>query len=230
MNTFDISVIVWVAVITTIMFFLRDSRSPTTRCDRFVAVGAAIGFLIPVAPLSWLALTGIAIHILRTSQVGSLLHRGGWIILAVTLPMFWSRVLFSLLSDSILSLDAILVSWILGTDRTGNAIEFADGSGYLWIAPACSSIANVSLAMLCSVLFAQLYGCERPLGRAGWAALACLAVVAINVIRLSLIGFYSEENELLHGAIGKTLVNWITFGTIIGICALGARRDLIARG
>jgi hypothetical protein len=50
--------------------------------------------------------------------------------------------------DLILQPDAILVSLIVGTERLGNTVGFADSSGYLIILPRCSSLAAVSLAVL----------------------------------------------------------------------------------
>jgi exosortase/archaeosortase family protein len=228
-NTFEISAIVWVALVVGVVFLLRQPRTAITNADRAVAAAAAAAFLVPVAPLSWLALSGIAVHILRTTPAGSFPHRGGWILLAVTVPMFWSRVLFSLFSGAILEIDAILVSRIVGTERVGNAIEFADGSGYLWIAPSCSSLANISLAALCSVLAVQLHSCEQPIRQVWWAVLACAAVVSINIVRLSLIGLYSGQFDLLHGPAGATVANWLTFAAIVGICAIGIRHDRLAQ-
>ena len=229
MNTFQISAIVWVALLVGVSFLLRRPKAPLRHVDKAVAAGAAVAFLAPVAPLSWIALSALAVYILWTSPAGSFPERGGWILLAMTVPMFWSRVMFSLLSDFILEFDAILVGWIAGIERAGNAIAFADGSGYLWIAPACSSLHNVSLAILCWVLFAPLFYRERRLRQAWWSALACAAVVAINVARLSLIALYREHFDLLHGPVGAGVANWLTLVAIIGVCALGAKHDLSAR-
>jgi hypothetical protein len=228
-NTANISVIIWAALFVGVIYVLRLPKTAITYLDRTVALGAVLMFLAPVAPLSWLALTGLAIYFLWISQPGSYPHRGGWIILAMTVPIFWSRVVFSLLSDYILAFDAILVSWIVGTERTGNVIEFSDGSGYLWIATGCSSIANVSLAVLCWALFTQVFYREQPLRKAWWAVATSAAVVAINVTRLSLIDLYQQHYNLLHGPVGATVVNWLTFAAIISICAFGVRHHLPAR-
>ena len=53
--------------------------------------------------------------------------------------MFLSRLVFAMLSDLILQADAILVSSIVGTERVGNTVGFADDSGYLVLFPVCSS-------------------------------------------------------------------------------------------
>ena len=71
-------------------------------------------------------------------------------------------MLFQLFANFILAVDASLVSWLLGTHRTGNLVEFADKSGQLVIFPACSSLANVSLAFLCWVTLVSWYHTKAP--------------------------------------------------------------------
>ncbi|MGO4706473.1 hypothetical protein AB4072_11955 [Microvirga sp. 2MCAF38] len=229
LNTFDISVIVWSACLIGLSFLLREPAQPTGRSDWVVATVVLAAFLVPVAPLSWLAISGLAIHILRTSPRGSFLNRGGWILLAMTVPMFWGRLLFAVFSDAILQGDATLVGWLVGTHRLGNAIEFADGSGYVWIAPACSSLANVSLAILCWVTMTEVLKRPRAWRDGGWVLLACIAVIAINVTRISLIGLYRDHFDLIHGPIGAAVASWLILGVTVGICLLGVRRDLPAR-
>jgi exosortase/archaeosortase family protein len=228
-NTFDISIVLWAALIAGVALLSRAPKVPANRFDILAAGLASAAFLVPVAPLSWIALTGLAFYLVLTSPAQSPVRRAGWILAAMTIPMFWSRIVFALFSETILEFDATLVGWIVGTERTGNAIEFIDGSGYLWIAPSCSSLANVSVAILCSVLFAQWYQSERSSRQMTWAMLACLAVIAINVIRLSLLGMYSQYFDILHGPVGTTVANWLTLAAIIGICALGIRHDLAAQ-
>jgi hypothetical protein len=65
------------------------------------------------------------------------------ILLALTVPMLWSPLLFRCFSETILEVDASLVGRMLGTTQAGNMVRFADGSGELVIFPACSSIANL---------------------------------------------------------------------------------------
>jgi hypothetical protein len=228
MNTFGISLIVWVALVVGVVLLCRPPTARSERLDGVLTVAAGVAFLVPLAPLSWLAVSGLAARVIWTSQPGSLPHRGGWILLATTFPMFWSRALFAVLSQQILEFDAMLVAWITGVERAGNSVAFADGSGYLWIAPACSSFANVSLVVLCWVLITQFVHRRTSLGSARWILAASAAVIAINVTRLSLIDRYSQAFDLLHGPIGATVANWLTFTAIVGICALGVRHDLTA--
>jgi hypothetical protein len=228
MNSLEISVIVWAALFVGIALLRQPPAVTMTRFDVALAVGAGVAFFIPLAPLSWVAISALALRVILSSRPESYHCRGAWILLAMTVPMFWSRVLFSLLSDQILAFDAILVARISGTERAGNAVAFSDGSGYLWIAPACSSLANVSLVIPCWVLITRFLNRRRSPGDAWWILAACAAVTAINVTRLSLLSHYSQAFDLLHGPVGATVANWLTFVAIIGVCALGVRHDVTA--
>ena len=224
LNTFDISAIVWIALAVCTLFLLGPPHRPASKGDQAAAVLAIAAFLVPVPQLSWLALSGLGVYLTVTSPPGSRHHRGAWILLAMTVPMFWSRVVFSLLSDFFLSVDAALVSMVLGTGRSGNTIAFADGWGYFYIAPACSSIANVSLALLCWVLVTQALETPRS-PRLRYCLLAAVAVVAINVSRLALTGLSHANYELVHGPIGNTIAGWTTFAVVVAICLYGATQD-----
>ena len=105
-----------------------------------LALGVGFVFLVilPIGPLSWIAVTGLSLYILVSTDVPTS-RRGAFILLATTVPMLWSRMLFQFFASSILRVDALFVSWLLGTDRTGNVVEFADSSARLVILPGCSS-------------------------------------------------------------------------------------------
>lgn len=143
--------------------------------------------------------------------------------------MFWSRVIFSVFSDYILQFDAILASNLLGTGRVGNTVAFADGSGYLWIAPGCSSLINVSLAVLCGTVFSQMWPRNRPSQSILLVAFAAAAVVMINAERLALLGAYPQYFETLHGSAGATLANLLTLIAIVSICSVGVRNGFTAK-
>jgi exosortase/archaeosortase family protein len=225
-STFGISAIVWIASIVATTLVLREPCSPVARTDWIVAATTLGLLLIPAPLLSWLVLTGLAIYVGRTSSSRSSLQRGAWIFLAITIPMFWSQRLFSVLSEFILAMDAGLVGWMTGLKHVGNTVQLADGRGHLFIGMPCSSLANVSLAILCWAVCVQASERQWLPRDLWWCAGACLAVVAVNVGRISLIGLYPEQYELLHGTIGSTVANWVMLALIIGLC-LGMRRDLV---
>jgi hypothetical protein len=156
-------------------------------------------------------------------------RRAAFVVVAVTVPMFWSRLLFMTMSDLLLQADAVLVGWIVGTERSGNAVMFADGWGYLFIAPGCSSLTNVSLAVLAWVLFTQALGRRVGLGDVGYCLAGCAAVVLVNVVRIGLIGLHREHFELIHGPVGGSIAGFFALAAIFGINMIGARRELFSR-
>ena len=230
LNTFGISGIVWAAGGLVLSFLARQPSAPLTRADLLICGGFSAIILLPFGSLSWIGLTGLALYIIASSDPGSPRRRGAIVLLALTVPVFWSsRVVFVLFSDLLLEGDAILASWIIGTEHVGNTVRFADGSGYLYIAPTCSSLANVSLTILACAAVTQLVPHRPVLALAGWCLLACAAVILINVTRIGLIGLYREHYHLLHGPAGTAVANVLTLAAIIGPNVWGVRRDLARR-
>jgi hypothetical protein len=228
-GTFDISVIVWVACFVGVAFVLRDKADVIRSSD--IAVGA--GFLplviLPIGALSWLAMTALSLYILFFTSVSLALRKGAIILLATTMPMLWSRLLFDLFSNLILQIDAALVGWLLGTDRTGNIVSFSDKSGSLVILPGCSSLANVSLAILCWVTISQSVGHRWSPHDIFWCLLGCISVVVINATRISLMGLSLSHYEAIHGQWGDTFANVIILGLMVSISLLGVKRELFSR-
>ena len=233
-GAFNISAVVWVAFFACPAMLLRAPKNPVACGDLVVAACALGAFMLPAGPLSWIALTGIALYILcdfsalRDGQPPSPEHRAAWILLATTGAMFWGRLLLLTASGPVLGADAILISWLTGTEHVGNTVRFADGAGYVWIAPACSSLANMSLAVLCWVLFAQFRGFRWSFGNVGWCLLACLSVVAINVTRIGLMVLHREHFDFIHGPTGAAVASWLSVAATVGVCAYGTRRGRLA--
>ena len=82
--------------------------------------------ILPIFSLSWVAVTELSLYILMFANDGSSRKRGALILLALTVPMLWSGLIFGLFMTPILEIDASLVAWILGTDRVGTTFRFAD--------------------------------------------------------------------------------------------------------
>jgi hypothetical protein len=227
-STFEISVIIWISCVAGVFLILRD-RTIGVRWPE-VAFGAGFVFLVilPIGPLSWIAVTSLCLYIFVSTDVATS-QRGASILLATTVPLLWSRLLFQFFASSILGVDASFVSWLLGTQRTGNLVEFADGSAQLVILPACSSLANVSLAFLCWVTLSQLMCHKKSVYDLLWCLLACASVVAVNVTRMAISGLSQWHYATFHSYWGDTVANVIILGLVVGISALGVRRELFQR-
>lgn len=223
---FNVSVIVWLAALGSIRLVLRAGGGQITAIDLAAAAAVLILTAIPVPKVSWTALTISSIYISRASLRGSATQRAALICLALTAPMLWGPALMHAYFQPFQWLDAWLISGVTGTERLGNLVQLANGPGYLMIGQACSSFHNISLAILASVTASQIVGGTRSLGQLGWCLLACASVLAVNVMRISLIGLHPNYYDVLHGPLGSTVANWLSMGLIAVICYFGVRRDL----
>lgn len=224
LNTFEISAIVWLAIFMAVSYASTGLETRVTPSDRLVVSSLFVACLLPIGPGLWVCISGFAIYLILRSGTDVMSRRAGWVIFAITVPMFWSKRLFNLLSEYFLAADAALVSLITGTQRVSNLVSIPNGSGFLQIAAPCSSMANVSLAILCWILFTQSSGIRWQRRNVLFCALACSTVVAINVTRISLIGFFPHQYELLHGPVGTTVSSWLTIIAVLLVCYFGVGR------
>ena len=227
-NTFEISAIVLVSCAAGVSLVLRERTTGVRSSEFAMGAGFVLLVILPIGPLSWLAVTALSLYIIISTNVASS-RRGAFILLAVTVPMLWSRLLFQFFANLILQIDASLVGWILGTHRTGAIVGFADGSGVLVILPACSSLANMSLAFLCWVTISQLVSHKKSAYDLLWCLLACISVIAVNVTRISVEGLSQWHYATFHSPWGDAVGNTIILGLLVGLSVLGVRRELFQR-
>jgi hypothetical protein len=225
----DINVIMLLACFAGISLVSEKSAERLQPRDLGVGLIFLVLVSLPIFPLSWVAVTILSLYILAFANAHSERRRGALILLAMTAPMLWSRLLFQIFAKPILDIDAALVSLLLGTDRTGNMVGFLDKSGYMIVLPACSSLANMSLALLCWVTITQWVGHRWVARDVLWAAFACASVIAVNVTRISLMGLNHRNYEAIHSSWGDMITNSVMLALMVGVTVLGARREIFAR-
>jgi hypothetical protein len=225
----DVSVIVLFACFAGISLMLEENRDEIRPSDLAVGGIFLILVILPIFALSWLAVTGLSLYILVFANDRSARRRGALILLALTVPMLWSRLLFQFFAGPILEIDASLAALLLGTERIGNVVAFGDGSGHLVVAPACSFLANTSLAFLCWVSVTQWAKHEWSPMDILWSLLVCTSVIAVNVARITLTGWSRDHYEAIHGPLGSMVLGAIILGLAVGISVLSARRELFSR-
>jgi hypothetical protein len=225
----DVNVIMLFACYAGVSALLCEDKDEIRSADVAVGIVFLILVSLPIFPLSWVAVTGLSLYILLFANRGSERTRGAIILLALTVPMLWSRLLFQLFAKLILDIDASLVASLLGTGRDGNMVRFADDSGYMVVLPACSSLANMSLAFLCWVTITQW--AKHPWSPMDivWSLLACASVIAVNVTRISLMGLSHAHYAAIHSEWGDLVTNSVMLVLMVGFSVLGARRELFAR-
>jgi hypothetical protein len=227
-NTFEISIIVWVACVAGIALILQDRTTGIRSSDLAIGAVFVVLVILPIGPLSWFAVTALGLYLVASTDSPAT-RRGALIMVATSVPMLWSRLLFQFFADLILQVDASLVSWLLHTHRSGDIVDFADGSGVLVILPACSSLANVSLALLCWVTVSQSVGHKRSADDLLWCLMACISVVAVPFTRMSFMGWSQWHYATFHSPWGAAVANMTILALIVGFCVIGVRRELFQR-
>src|SRR5262249_2524868 len=223
LDTFGVSLIVWIACYKGIELVLREATGSIQRMDLVLGAGLLLLVSLPVGGASWLAVTLLALYVLRAGAASDAQRRGTIILLAATVPMLWSRMIFRYFANFILNIDASLIGLLLGTGNTGNVVPFLDGSGSLMILPVCSSVANVSLAFLAWVTITNWLPHKWSPRDVGWCLLAAASVVAVNVSRISLMGLSQQHYNVVHSQIGDMVANLVLVSLILTICLSGAR-------
>ena len=226
LSSFQISLIVWLACYVGLRLTFANHPRPITRCDLGVGIFVLSFVSLPVGGLNWFGITVLASYILLFTNPSSRGRRGAIVLLATTMSMLWSRLFFAFAATPILRLDAALTAWFRGTDHVGNMVPFADGQGYLVIFPACSSFANLSLAFLTWILVNQSLDHRWKWQDVGWLVAACASVISVNVGRLSIMAFDMTAYLSVHSEWGEAVANLITLILVVGIIAVGARREL----
>jgi hypothetical protein len=241
----NISVIVWFAAFAGIALMLRDRADEIHMPDLAVAAVFLMLVLLPVSPASWAAVTGLSLYVLlfppprRASSAtrrqilteggGTARRRGAVILLALTVPMVWSRLLFHFFARPVLDTDAWMVSSILGTYQIGNMVRFADDSGFMVVFPDCSSLKNVGYAFLCWASITQFAGHRWSPKDVLFCFAACASAIVVNVTRISLMGLGHAYYLAIHNQWGDMVANTLILCLTVGICVLGVRRELFPR-
>ena len=227
--TFGISAIVWIAATLVLVDLLRDKTDQVRSQDLIVGAGFLLLVIIPVGAASWIALTGLGIYLLNVGNDSRSRWRAAILLVAITMPMFWGRLLFNFFSNFFLSLDAALVAMILGTPRLGTMVGMVNGTDVLVILPPCSSFANMSLAFLCWLTISVTVGHAWSAKDFFVGVLICLSVMVVNVTRLSLMGLSIWHYKTIHSDTGEMVTNLIMLTITIGLSLMGVRRELLAR-
>lgn len=227
-NLFGISAVIWAALAGGLKILAADSvLEPPRRGDLGIAAAVAMAALLPLATASMLALTLLAGYAILTSPRGLPLRRAGLVFLAMSGALLWGRLTLAVFSRPLLDLDAFFVSRLIGVEQQGNML--ISGSTRLIVAPGCSSMQGLSLALLFCVTFSQLFEIRFDRRAVSWFAAALVATVAINVVRIGAMLRFPGHLTAIHHGWGYQLSMWATLAAVAAICVFGARRELFVR-
>ena len=230
-SLFGISAVVWLALVagSKILADAPDAP-PLRRSDSWAAAGVALVALLPMATASMVALTLLSLHAIFTAGAGTPLRRAGIVFLAMAGALLWGRLFLAAFSRPLLDIDAMFVAALIGAEQQGNLLWLASGGARLVVAPGCSSMQGMSLALLFWAVVNQSFSVRFGLGPALWCLAAIAATVAVNVVRIAAMLRFPEHLQAIHIGWGYHLSMWVTLALVAAICLYGARRELFGAG
>jgi len=209
LNLGGVSAVMWAAMLVAWKIGGESDRPLREPLDHAVL---AIVILLSFVPISYAAQAGLllcACYLLVTARrQDDPERRSAIVLLSLTGPLIWGRLLLRVFERPILALDAYLTGAAIGSKVDGNIVRFADGSGVMVIGDPCSSVHNISIAIVLWTTAAMLFKIriDRQYMMVGIAMAA--SMFALNVVRLSMIGLFPSHFEFLHVGEGATLFAW----------------------
>ena len=203
-----ISAVIWAALIAIWTIGAEERHRVRLRGDAFVLT---LVILLAFLPISYAAQAGLLLcgtYLFATSKGRGPSRRASLVLLALTGPLIWGRILLNLFAAPILSFDAHIVGAAIGSKVDGNIFQAASGSGRFVIGNLCSSVHNMSLAIVLWTTAAMLFDIrvDRRYIAVGVAMAAFM--FALNIARLAAIGIYPSQFAYLHFGTGAALFGW----------------------
>lgn len=220
-----ISVLIWAAMLAAWKIGAEDRNPLSSKTD--VAVLATI-LALAFLPLTYAPKVGLLLcagYMLATARRSDSQRRAALVLLALTGPLIWGRLILHTFERQILALDAHIVGAAIGSHVNDNVVQFASGGNQFLIAGECSSVHNISLAILLWTTAAMLFRIriDRSYILVGVAMAALM--FTLNIIRLSAIGLFPTHFDYLHYGGGADLFAWaglIGAGLLAGLGVLRA--------
>lgn len=226
LNLFDVSAIVWLAIIACFALLWQSNDSAAASANDWVvtALIASVS-LVPFPALSAAALSVVGLWGIFTAPTGSPMRRASIILLSLSTFFFWGRVVLALGAGPMLAADAQFVSSISGLPASGNVVTSVDGTQFV-IAPGCSSLHGISLALVLWTTALAYFARPVTSRNLAFLGLAIVATIAVNGFRLAMIGWNPEHFDYWHIGDGAILFGWGALIAVTGVLYMGMRHDL----
>jgi exosortase/archaeosortase family protein len=216
-----ISAVIWFAMYAALKIGLQGEGEPLRKADVPVLLAILASCFIPVTVAARAGVLLCALYFFATTRSDAPDRRVALVLLALTGTLVWGPLILTLLAAPILSLDAHITGWIIGSPVTANMVQFAGTDRIYIVAIACSSIHNISLAIVlwCTAVALFDLKVDRRL------LLICAGMIALmfalNIVRLSLMGLFPDRFDFLHAGAGGLLFGWLEVIAMALLAGLG---------
>lgn len=214
-----VSAVFWFALYA-VATIAREGEGPRlTTIDRVVAGAVVLGALLPYPMAGSIATLGAAAYLFVQGAARSRERRMAIVLLAITGTLLWGRILLPVFAPQLLGLDAWAVGQVAGSPVLGNTVGFTGSGERFAISPSCSSLHNISLAVILWATLTQLL----RLTITPRLIAVCIAGVAtmagVNCLRLATIAANQSAFEYWHVGAGAGMFGWLALiasGLVIG--------------
>jgi exosortase/archaeosortase family protein len=218
-----VSAIVWFAI-GSLFSIAHEAQIPTApqRRDKIVA---ALVMILSFVPLNFAAAIGLllnGLYLALTSPGRGVERRMAAVMIGLTGPLIWGRFLLALMGPALLGLDAKLAGFLANEPVHSNVVGL-HGGGNLYVALGCSSVHNMSLAILLFVTLTQMMRLRYTRLMVMTGVLAALAMAVVNVLRLAALARFPQIFDLLHTGWGGSLFGALSLVVAGAIIAGGIR-------
>jgi exosortase/archaeosortase family protein len=223
-----ISAVIWFALYAALKIGWDAGREPLRRLDWLVIAFVIAASMVPLSDAARGALLVCAFYAFVTTRPGEPARRVALLLAALTGTLVWGPLILNVFAGPLLALDAQIVSRAIGSSVDGNVVQFTHSGSTFLVATGCSSIHNISLAIVLWCAVVALFNLRPDARLIGFGVAMMAFMFALNTARLCAIGLYPSEFEFLHTGVGAALFGWA--GLIgIGTLAMIGANDALAR-
>lgn len=222
-----VSAIVWFAIAVLFTISSETAAGPALRRADKAALGLTL--FLSFVPLNFAAAIGLLFcgaYLAITSAGDSADRRVAIVMLALTGPLIWGRFLLALMGPFLLHVDASVAGLVAGAPVQGNVVTLPDGHGNLYVALGCSSLHNMSLAVLLFVAVTQALRLRYTALLLMTGVGAALAMASVNMLRLATLARFPEYFDLFHTGWGGSMFGAVSFVAAGAIIAWGVHAEL----
>ena len=209
LNLGGVSAVIWAAMFAAWKIGDEDRRPLSGNMDLIVLGMVILLSFLPISYAAQVSLLLCACYLLMTAERhNDPERRAALVLLALTGPLIWGRLLLRLFEGPVLALDAHLVGAAIGSRVDGNIVNFATGPNRFIIGDPCSSVHNMSLAIVLWTTAAMVFRIkiDRRYVMTGLAMV--VTMFGLNVVRLSILGLFPAYFDFLHTGGGAILFSW----------------------
>lgn len=224
-NLFGIGIVFLLAGYAVWSIALRGTPVSLQRLDGPVTTLALVAALLPLHLAAKAALLPVSAYFVLTSPPRDAGFRIGFIGLALTGAFIWGAILLTAFAGPILTVDATLVRFVTGAPVEGNVLHIDPArSGFKFdkiiIMGGCSSLRNVSQAIILWASMVQLFAVRITLALVAACLLAIVSMIFLNVARIALIVAYPDHLAFIHDGFGATMIGLLAFVTAFAIIGM----------